>query len=306
MKTHQTSYRIQFNPFTYLPFAAHDALRKDFFAQNVSIPMTLHVFRRKNHWALEVPYNVFTGNYRLDQGDLVDHEEARKKVLDRYVTELQAANGTRHIRRPWRAASDFLLIDNRPCYTLPALQVFAVYSAATAFFTAAVTFIKAANEDFSLIRPSRRNLTPYTPPEARVAKFGKMVRGPEWTLEEDAVLRRWFGQRTIGVGQAKHQALTDEEWGYVLEALNGRRTQQSVRDRITALNKKLQDEMSVDGYVSRTRLAEYMSRVLGERPRKPRMYATKPTRPRGRRHAVPAARDAATTFASPPSAVAPP
>lgn len=300
MKTHQTSYKIQFNPLAYLPYGEHDALRQQLFAQNVPIPMTLHVFRRKNHWALEVPYGIFTGNYRLDQGDLVDHEEGRNKLVESYLSELQAANDTRRVRRPWRESSDFLLIDNRPCYTLTALRLFAERSVASSFFTAAATFIKAANADFSLVRPRRRNFTEYTPPAARAAKFGKMVRGPEWTPEEDSVLRRWFGQRTIGTGQAKHQALTDEEWGYVLEALNGRRSQQSVRDRITALNKKLQNEMMIDGYLSRARLAEYMGRVLGERPRKPRMHATKPTRPRRRRHDIPASRGVEQTAPSNP------
>jgi hypothetical protein len=296
LKTLQTQHQIRFNPFLYLPEGTGDKLRQVFFQQNIAIPMELHVFRRKNHWALEVPYRVFSNHYQVGDGDLIDHEEGRKKVLDAYRAALGAANMTARPRMPYRPSSDFLVIDSRPCYTLAALQVFAEQSNARTFFTAAVAFIKAANADFSLIRKLRHNHTPFTPHEKRVEKFGRMVRGPAWSFEEDAILRRWFGRRTVGVGEAKHQTLTEQEWVYVLEALSGQRTKQSVRDRICALNKLLNDEMSVDGYVARSRLDEYMNRVLGERPRKPKMYSTKPTRPR-RRHDVPASPNVDTTSA---------
>jgi hypothetical protein len=291
----QTSYEIQFNPFAYLPGDAGDNLRRVFLAQNVSIPMKLHVFRRKNHWALEVPLGVFRNRYRDGEGTLIDHAIERDKLLEAYRKELSDAYEVRRARVPWLARADLLVIDDRPCYTLVTLQVFAEKSNARSFFTAAATFIRAANADFSLIRPVRKNVRPFVPHAARVDTYGKMVRGPSWSNEEDLVIRRWFGQRTVGDGSiGKHKKLTEEEWGFVLEALQGRRTQQSVRDRITLLNKALIKEMSVDGYVSRTRLAEYMSRVLGERPHKPRMYSSRPRRP-GRRHDVTASPNVETT-----------
>jgi hypothetical protein len=281
LKTRQIRHEIAFNPLTYLANDASDALQRVLIAQNVSIPMKLQVLLRKNHWALEAPRGVFRNHYRDDASDLVEHLIARDKLLETYRKELCAANEVSRARVPWTKNVDMFVVDDRPFYTLVALQVFAEKSNARSFFTAAATFIHAANNDFSLIRPERKNITPFTPHAARVEKFGRMVRGPAWTPEEDFVVRRWFGQRTVGDnGVGKHQKLSEEEWGYVLEALQGRRTRQSVHDRITTLNKQLLAEMAIDGYVSRTRLAEYMSRVLGERPHRPRMYSTKPRRRR--------------------------
>lgn len=272
----QNSYETQFNPLSYLPDGVSSALRGVLIAQNVDIPMKLKAFHRRTHWALAVPVGVFHNDYRLDDptpDDIDRHRGERELLLLDAHKNLRARYGA--VRRPWLPRSDVLELDGHFCYTLATLQIFAEYSKARSFFTAAAAFIKAANNDFTLIRPDTHNTTPFTPIEERITKFGSMVRGPEWTEDEDTVLRRWFGQRTIGDCAGKHVKLTPEEWEIVLAALRGRRTEMSVRHRISVLNKRLHDEMSVDGYVARTRLREYMARVLGERPRQPRMYSKK-------------------------------
>jgi hypothetical protein len=82
------------------------------------------------------------------------------------------------------------------------------------------------------------------------------------------VLRQWFGQRTVGEHAGKHVKLTPAEWERVLAQLP-RRNKNGVRNRLVELNNQLRREFFRDGFVSQARLPEYMSRVLGERPRIP-------------------------------------
>lgn len=275
------SYETQFNPFLYLTYEASLPLRSAFAAQHLEIPMKTVVRLQKNHWALRVPLRVFSGDYTQGWSidALLEHREGRLRYLEGAHRAACAAAGVR-LRRTWIPRSDVLEYDDWPYYTVRALAALAEYAPHREFFIAAHAFIKAANNNFDLVRVNTHNVTPYTPPEQRIEKFGSMVRGPAWTADEDAVLRQWFGRRTYGEHAGKHVVLSDEEWGYVLNALGGRRNKQSVRNRICVLNEQLHRSMEVDGFVARDRLEEYMSRVLGEKPRRPRMVSTPPRKRR--------------------------
>jgi hypothetical protein len=131
-----------------------------------------------------------------------------------------------------------------------------------AFLLALARFLESAEQKPELIVPHRTR-TPYVPRERRGP-----VRGPSWTSDEDSVLRRWFGPRTVGDRPGHHQPLTDAEWGTVLASLP-MRNKNGVRDRLVELNRPLQAEFMRHGFVALDRLPEYMSRVLGERPRAP-------------------------------------
>jgi hypothetical protein len=64
--------------------------------------------------------------------------------------------------------------------------------------------------------------------------------------------------------------LSEEQWQRVLVVeLKGRRTKASVRGRFVQLNDELLKEFLLDGYVPLHRVHEYMSRAIGERPRRP-------------------------------------
>lgn len=86
-----------------------------------------------------------------------------------------------------------------------------------------------------------------------------------WQPWEDAVLRAWFGVRTVGPYEGKHAPLTEREWDLVLrEHLKGRRTKQHVKTRISILNKKLRVSLLVDGFLPRENVTKYQANALGE------------------------------------------
>lgn len=86
-----------------------------------------------------------------------------------------------------------------------------------------------------------------------------------WQLWEDTVIRNWFGRRTYGEHQGQHVPLTEAQWQTVLQThLNGRRTKQQVKVRVTTLNRELRVSLLVDGFLPRDKVCEFQDRALGE------------------------------------------
>jgi hypothetical protein len=220
----------------------------------------LQAHRRRGAWSLTLPIGVFDNDYRPDACTQAAHVAARERVY------AAACAATFAKQRPFRAAYDVLEHDGALYYHPEAMRVYANHVEHPAFLRAAYLFLEAAERNPALIvKPPEK---PFVPIEKRAEVFGKTVRGPDWTSEEDAVLRRWFGMRTVGDQAGHHVKLTPEEWARVLVDLP-RRNKNSVRNRLVELNRALQREFMRDGFVSRDRLREYMARVLGERPRVP-------------------------------------
>lgn len=255
------SYRtinFSFSPFgygqgddtPYLSTLLHD--------QEVPSVFQLRAHRRRGAWGTTVPVGAFDNDYRPNACTWAQHAAARDRV-----TAL-AAFGTR--RRPIPRSLDVLEHGDALYYHPEALRVYARHVEHPAFFNALARFLEASDKDPRLIVPRRH--VPFVPFVDRVVACGKVVRGPAWSPIEDGVLRRWFGQRTVGLRAGHHVKLTEPEWERVLAELP-QRNRNGVRNRLVELNKQLQLEFFRDGFVARDRLPQYMARVLGERPRIP-------------------------------------
>lgn len=228
--------------------------------QGVPSTFDLRVHRRRNAWGCTLPVGAFDNDYRPAVVTWDQHTASRARITTLARQDLPAR------RRPIPRCYDVLSHEGAFYYHPEALRVYARYAPHGAFFTALARFLEAANHDPKLITP-RRN-APFIPIAARAATFGKVVRGPAWEPAEDAVLRRWFGQRSVGEHAGHHVPLTEEEWARVLADLP-RRNRNGVRNRLAELNAPLKVEFFRDGFVPRDRLPQYMARVLGERPRIP-------------------------------------
>lgn len=228
--------------------------------QNVASSFQLRAHRRRGAWGSTVPVGAFDNDYRPDACTWAQHVVSRDRV-----TKLAAAGAARR-RRPIARRHDVLEHEGALYYHPEALRVYARFVEHPAFFIALARFLEAADKDPQLIAPKRH--VPFVPFDQREATFGKVVRGPAWTPTEDNVLRRWFGQRTIGPKAGHHVKLTEAEWDRVIAELP-QRNRNGVRNRLVELNKQLQHEFFRDGFVARDRLPQYMARVLGERPRIP-------------------------------------
>jgi hypothetical protein len=268
------TYEIAFSPLTFADPADIEYLSNLLANQGVVARFNLHAHRRRVAWGVTVPVGVFDNDFTSAAMTWEQHIASRDRI-----TKLAAATlpkGYRPIARRY----DVLEHEGRLYYHPEALRVYAQHVDHPAFLRALYRFLEAAEKQPQLIVPPRER-APFVPLADRVATYGHPARGPDWSEDEDAVLRRWFGQRTVGEHAGKHIKLTDAEWARVLTELP-RRNKNSVRGRIVELNKKLQAEFFRDGFVGQHRLREYMARVLGERPRIP----VRPTRRRPRSNAL--------------------
>ncbi len=268
------TYEITFNPFTFAEPADVEYLANLFNKQSVVARFQLHAHRRRGAWGSTVPIGVFDNDFNTAAYTWEQHLASRDRITTLAATDLPKGY------RPIQPRYDVLEYEGRLYYHPEALRVYARHVEHPAFLRALYRFLEAAEKQPSLIVPPRA-ATPFVPLADRVATYGHPARGPDWSPEEDAVLRRWFGQRTVGEHAGKHVKLTDAEWERVLAELP-RRNKNSVRGRIVELNRRLQGEFFRDGFLGKHRVREYMSRVLGERPRIP----IRPTRRRPRPNAL--------------------
>lgn len=281
-------YRLQFT-FTFMPLLyLQGGLRDDFadlLAEQGVQPMFpgLRALQRRHQWVIELPRGAFVNDFRAD----MISEDADLAARQAFFDSLQY--------KYWHTTRDVFEKDGVWYYRKTFLDRARKLITHNAVFEAAYKFVEAAEADRSIIKGTKPR-RPRVSPEERIARFGKMVRGPGWSAEEDAVLRRWFSIRTYGDDAGKHARLTEEQWGYVLEGLNGLRTKSAVTQRIWYLNDQLKKRFVhegkiVDGYISTTALAEYKRLALGEHPRMP------PQRPTiGRRNDASAPRDVDKTL----------
>jgi hypothetical protein len=253
-------FPFTFNALQYVKPEERDYLADLLQEQGVSAEFSLVAIRRRQYWAVTLPLGAFVNEFRLAFTDYLKSINTRDALL----LEARSAHGLRV--RPGR-----VVIERQGTFFYPqhVINVLRHVAPAPAFFNALHAFLQAARVQPSLIK-GRRSRNPYVPLEHRKHVGDRLARGPAWTPEEDLVLRQWFGQRTYGDAAGKHVALTDEQWKMVLERLEGRRTQGSVRARLVVLNHQLKRELSVDGYIPKNRYEEYFARVLGENPRPPR------------------------------------
>ena len=261
-----------------LDFAKHehrDNLNNLAIEQGVPLMFSLSAIRRKQNWAIELPLGCFLGDFRPGFVSFDDELKVRDGLIDR----LQSAD--KNVRygsgRMIIHANDRVYYHQYLIRALKDLDTLAIPS----FFNAMYAFLLEAQKNPSLIKGKKQR--PFVPLEKRKAVFGHDARGPSWRPDEDTLLRQWFGQRTVGSYAGQHVPLTREEWASVIAALGHRRTEASIRQRISMLNNALRRELSVDGYIPRDKYREYFSRVLGEKPRRPRMT---PSRRKPRRVAA--------------------
>lgn len=294
-------YRIEFNPLVHASPPDVITLRRIFSDQGVGPTFEVDVLRqpyrvpkgileaeRRIVWAMEIPQGALSCAFR---------DSAAPSMRDQFETLAKAAadavGASRKLLDPRR---DFFTKDGDDrlfCRRIALENVRNVVPNA-AFVNAVIAFLRAAEDDPRLVTGVPRPRRPQRTVEERIEHFGHATKGPAWTPEEDAVLRTWFGIRTIGEHAGHHAKLEDPEWACVLELLGGMRSKNAVKNRLTALNNQLRDRMLVNGYVPRDRLREYMQQAVGESPRRPPMRPYQRMRrvPRehrsSRRHDIPA------------------
>ena len=269
-------YPYVFTPLLHLPSSEAAVLEGVFKDQSVEPTFRLHALRRLDAWATTLPVGVFANDFR----PFCVPPAAQVAWFDGKFTEARSASRTR--RKPLRDPHRLLMRGNHTFFHLEALRFLRPQVEMPYFLDAIYRFMLDATNDTSLIIPKKPR-RPYVPPERRKDVFGlkgMMCRGPGWTAEEDAVLRRWFGQRTTGPSAGHHEALTEEQWVRVLEGeLQGRRSKQSVRNRFVTLNQKLADRFLVDGFIPRDSIRLYMAEAIGECPRIPPVHRPRPRKP---------------------------
>jgi hypothetical protein len=256
-----SEHRVRFNPMTFAQPVDIEYLANLFAKQGVVSVFELDVRRRRNVWGVSLPYGVFDSDF-TSAPTREQHIESRNRV-----TQL-ATNDQPNKRRPIAPSHDVLEHGGKLYYHPEALRIYARYVDHPGFLLALARFIEAAEKNPALV-VKKKPRTVFVPISER------KTRGPRWEPEEDAVLRRWFGPRTVGDKPGKHQALTEREWQIVLGELPNR-NKKGCHDRMVELNRSLKQELFRNGFVSHDQLPQYMARVLGERPRIP-------IRPRKRR-----------------------
>lgn len=282
---HKVEFTYTFIPLLYLEGSMRthfeETLRS---AGSSTLFQGLRALQRRHQWALELPPGTFTNDYRPGSAS----REAEVAARDRQTALV--------IPKGWHTTRDVFSRDGVWFYRKPFLDRVRKLLEHNTILEAAYRFIIAAEADRTLIKGLKPRRPPLTA-EERIARFGKMRRGPAWSREEDTVLRRWFSVRTHGERAGRHAKLSEEEWGYVLDAFNGMRTRRAILQRISYYNEKLRaryvrEGKIVDGYISTMAARTYLQEVLGECPRLPPQC---PTYKRSRRNDAPASPHVATT-----------
>lgn len=272
MGKHRLQYCAAFNPLEYLEGEQRRNLQQLLMTQGVTTPLHLPFLRRKSDWAVALLPSVFNSDFRQFTDNTMNDLAARDAIL----AEIKDI----YPFRSWQPGRRIIHRDGLFFYHHEYIRLLRQHAPQPAFFVALVSFLNTAKTQPSLIQGSKQR-PQAKPPEERPLVNGRRGRGLGWLPEEDQVLRQWFGIRTVGDHAGHHASLTDAEWARLLELLGGMRTRRSVMQRIGVLNRALKREFSVDGYIPRDRVREYMGRVLGERPRFPWIAPT--TRARSRR-----------------------
>lgn len=294
-------YRITFNPLVHASPPDGDELRRVFNLESIDPTFEVDVFRqpyrvpkniiepeRQIVWAMELPPGAFSCSFR----------DANAAPMPRQLDALIKAARERlgASRQLLDKRRDYFEQDGSLFCRRVTLEHVRPDLEKPAFVNAVIAFLRAAEVDPTVVTGAPRARRPRRTVEERIAHFGTPTKGPAWTPEEDAVLRMWFGIRSVGEHAGHHAKLEDHEWDRVLELLGGMRSKNAVKNRLTVLNNQLRDRMLVNGFVPRDRLREYMQQALGEAPRRPPMRPyPRMGRRRSRRDDAPASPHVATT-----------
>jgi len=271
-------YSFAFSPLAYLQGSELSRLSARFLELGLPSVVPLHGWWRRGAWAVTLPVGVFSNDFRPGAVTQEEHVSARSVL---YTQHRDMARENNLAPRPHDPNLKAATHEGMTFYHLEVIRFLRTQVADPAFLNALYTFLLDAAKDRTLITPKRPR-APFVPHALRKQvhqlTHANSCRGPGWTPEEDAVLHRWFGMHTSGEHAGRHASLTVAAWQRVLDVeLSGRRTRQSVQNRFVLLNELLLKEFLVDGYVPITRVQEYMSRAVGERPRLP---PTRPKRPK--------------------------
>jgi hypothetical protein len=259
MTKHQVHFTFSFKPMEWVDSTHFAQLNARLLEDKSPFEFTgLNAWQARHQWQLEVPLGLFANDFRPGLITPTQDLEARDTLFDQM--------------RPKRFRQvDISTRDGVTYYRKPVLEQVRAYHEHPAMAHALLAFWSAAEKDRRLIKPAPPK-KPLLMPWERKQRDGDAWRGPPWTAEEDAVLRKWFGRRTIGPHAGHHTYLTKPEWDVVLDALGRRRSQASVRQRLVILNNRLRQEF-VDrkyiagGFIGARHHEEWLDRVLGERPR---------------------------------------
>lgn len=259
MTTHDLHYTYGFSPLTWVTGTQRDQLADRLIADGSGIDFIgLDAWRARHQWQLALPKGVFSNDYRPDA------------TWDREYSARDALFET--IQPRWFRVRDIVERAGVVYYRRHVLERVRDYHEHPAMIYALLAFWEAAERDRNLIGRAARP-RPFVAPEQRLERFGVPCRGPGWTKDEDAVLQRWFGRRTIGPNAGHHVPLSTAEWETVLDELGRRRTRSSVTQRLGVLNERLRREFVANGLlrngIATVANAEaWLRRVLGERPRR--------------------------------------
>lgn len=259
MTKHQRHFTFSFKPMEWTEALHFAALNNRLIEDKSTFEFTgLNAWQARHQWQLEMPLGIFANDFREGLITLEQDLFERDRLF--------------HLIRPKGfRPTDIIERDGVVYYRKPVLEQVRHYIEHPAMVNAVLAFWNAAEKNRRLIKPA-----PPRPPRLetweRKQRDGDAWRGPPWTADEDSVLQKWFGRRTVGPRAGHHTYLSKDEWDIVLDALGRRRSVASVRQRLVVLNNRLRQEF-VDrkfisgGFIGRTHHEAWLSRVLGERPR---------------------------------------
>lgn len=268
MQSSKGPFRFSFTPLLFLDAGSVVELASTLSTQCVPNEFNLLAIRRRQYWSVTLPMGAFANDFRPGVASYISEAAALKTTLERVRAEYSYQQV-----RPDRT---IVTHDGETYYHQHLIGLLRHHVKPGGFFQALHTFLGQAQENPALIRP-RGSQSPFVPFEQRTRIGKRFARGPAWSPEEDTVLRQWFGIRTTGPDAGHHAQLSRDEWAKVLEQLQGRRTESSVRQRIHILNQATMLKFIVNGYVPRDRVRAYMQEALGEAPRYPRVSPSRIT-----------------------------
>jgi len=260
MSKHKTHFHYSFKPLDWVEAHSCERLGARLRDDGSTFEFNgLNAWQARHQWQLEVPLGLFAHDFRPG---LITPEQ-----------DVAARDALFAKMRPKRfhQARDVIVRDDVTYYRKPVLEQVRGHHDHPELIDALLAFWNAAERDRTIIKPPKPK-KPHLEPWERKQRFGTECRGPSWTNEEDDVIRKWFGRRTIGPYAGSHVPLTSDEWNTVLDALGRRRTKAGVHQRLVILNNRLRQEF-VDrkyifgGFIGRAHHGEWLNRVLGERPR---------------------------------------
>ena len=215
--------------------------------------------RRCHRWLLELPIGALTGVATATYGEEVGELRARLATFKRYEI------GVPLRRRP------IVIVGQSYFLRLEVLVSLLQKDPDNLMLRAWTCFAYAVNKDPRIVSAQRsRRIAIPASQRTRDPKTGRLARGPDWTLTEEAIIAKWFGRRADG----KRHMPSESEWGTILGELRGMRTKASVLSHVSVMNCKLKKQLMVEGYLTSEGLKRFMEQKLGTRTHLPKYRPT--------------------------------